>query len=87
MIHGKLIKLRMIKQSDLDEIIEKCSDLTQRGEFLNLNMINEVAYKKDYQENGFWSDEFGAMVITDKEGRLLGVSPFSKGLSIFPVMR
>ncbi|MDF2532841.1 MAG: rimL [Clostridia bacterium] len=84
MIIGKKINLRMVKQSDLDELIPLMSDTVERGEFLNPNMVNEVMYKKRYQETGFWNDEFGSLLITDKNGRLLGDIAYFKGVGYLP---
>lgn len=84
MIIGKRINLRMVKPSDLDEIVVLQSDTLERGEFLTPNMVNEVMYKKRYQETGFWNDDFGSLVITDKNGRLLGDIAYFKGVGYLP---
>jgi [ribosomal protein S5]-alanine N-acetyltransferase len=84
MIQGKLINLRVVKQSDLEEIISLHSDTLERGEFLNPNMINEVLYRKRYQETGFWNEEFGSLIITDKSGRLVGEISYFKGVHYMP---
>lgn len=84
MIQGKRINLRVVKPNDLDEIISLVSDTSERGEFLLPNMINEVMYKKRYQETGFWNDDFGSLLITDKEGRLLGDIAYFKGVNYLP---
>jgi RimJ/RimL family protein N-acetyltransferase len=84
MIQGKSINLRMVKQSDIDELIPLVSDTKEKGEFLNPNMINEVMYRKRYQDTGFWNEEFGMLVITDKSGRLLGDISFFKGVGYLP---
>lgn len=74
----------MVKQSDLDEIIALQSDITERGEFLNPSMMNEVMYKKNYQETGLWNDEFCTLLITDKNGKLLGEISYFKGVRYLP---
>lgn len=84
MIAGKNIILRMIQQSDLDEMIPLMSDLSQKGEYLGVNIVNEVRYRKHFQETGFWSDESGTFLITDKEGRMLGDISYFKGVGYLP---
>lgn len=84
MIYGKNIDLRMIKQSDLDQIIEINSDARERGEYLGIQLINEIAYKKHYQETGFWNEESGNLAIVDKEGRLVGTIGCFKGVNYLP---
>ncbi|MGB7603920.1 MAG: GNAT family N-acetyltransferase [Lutisporaceae bacterium] len=84
MIQGKNINLRPVEQDDLDKIIMLQSDVAQRGEFLSPHMMNEVMYKKDYQETGFWKEDFGVLLITNKEGRLLGDISYFKGVRYMP---
>lgn len=84
LLQGKLINLRMIKQLDLDEILSLSSDLSQRGEYYNINLTSESVYKKRYQETGFWNDDTGTMVITDKDGRLVGDIAYFKGVWYLP---
>lgn len=84
MIQGKNINLRPIRQDDLDEIIKLQSDVSQRGEYLSPHMMNEAMYKKDYQETGFWKEDFGELLITNKEGRILGDISYFKGVRYMP---
>lgn len=84
MIEGKNINLRVVKQSDLDEIIPLLSDTKERGIFLNPNLVNDVMYRKRYQETGFWGEDFGTLEITDKSGRMLGDISFFKGVGYLP---
>lgn len=84
MIIGNNIILRLIKQTDLDELIPLMNDLSQKGEYLNVNLVNEVMYKKHYQETGFWNDESGNFLITDKNGRILGTIGCFKGVNYLP---
>lgn len=84
MIVGKNIILRMIKQSDLDVLIPLMEDLSQKGEYLNVNIVNEVMYRKRHQETGFWNEEHGMFLITDKSGRPLGDISCFKGVHYMP---
>lgn len=84
MINGKSINLRLVRQTDLDELILLQSDTVERGEFLNPNMVNEVSFKKHYQETGFWNEDFGKLLIIDKSGKLLGDIAFFKGVGYLP---
>ncbi len=84
MIQGKNINLKLIEQDDLDKIIMLQSDVVQSGEFLPPRMMNGVMYKKDFQETGFWKQDFGILLITNKEGRILGDISFGKGVEYLP---
>jgi len=84
MIKGKLVNLRLIMQQDLEEIFTLTSDLSQRGEYWHLNLQSEVAFKKRYADTGLWSDDFGTMLIIDKNNRLVGDITYFKGLWYMP---
>lgn len=72
MIKGKQIDLRTIRDSELSHIFELLSDISSRGMYWNLALTSEISYKKKYKETGFWNNDFGTMVYTDKDGTLLG---------------
>ncbi len=80
MIVGKNINLRVIRECDLDELLVLNSDISERGDYDALSMPSEPTFKSRFKENGLWSEDFGAMLITDKEGKLLGDITYFKGL-------
>lgn len=83
-IKGKLVNLRLIMQEDIEEIFSVTSDLSERGEYWHLNFNSEVAFKKRYSETGFWSNDFGTMLITDKNNKIVGEITYFKGLWYMP---
>lgn len=84
MLKGKNINLRTIKREDLGKIFELTSDIEQIGEFWNVNLSSEVMFKKRYEETGLWNENFGTMVITDKDNRLIGDIAYFKGVWYLP---
>lgn len=84
MIKGNMINLRMIRQSDLDEIISAKNDLLEKGEYWPLSLHNEVDYRRRYSETGFWNESYGALLITNKNDRILGEITYFKGLWYMP---
>jgi RimJ/RimL family protein N-acetyltransferase len=84
MLKGKLINLRTINQEDIDEIFKLTSDLSQRGQYWNVNLASEPMFKKRYQETGLWNDDFGTMLITDKNDKLIGEISYFKGVWYLP---
>lgn len=80
MIECKKINLRVIRESDLDELLRITSDISERGEFDSLQLPAEPTFKNRFRENGLWTEDFGSMLITDKEGKLLGDITYFKGL-------
>ena len=84
MIKSKRVNLRLMTQQDLDEVLALTSDLNQRGEYWHLNLQSEQAFKKRFAETGFWNEDFGTMLITDKENKIVGEITYFKGLWYMP---
>ncbi|MDP5274202.1 GNAT family N-acetyltransferase [Chengkuizengella axinellae] len=72
MIEGKNLVLRTIREEDIAELYNLTSNLNERGEFLTLHLISQTDFQKKFKETGFWDEEHGKMLITNKEGKLLG---------------
>lgn len=84
MIKGKTINLRLMTQQDLDEILALTSDISQRGRYWHLNLQSEQAFKKRFTETGFWNEDFGTMLITNKDNKIVGEITYFKGLWYMP---
>jgi ribosomal-protein-alanine N-acetyltransferase len=72
MLVGKKVILRTVRESDLDTLFELTADVRDAGDHWPLQLRSEHATRKRFQENGWWDDEFGALLITDREDRILG---------------
>ncbi|MGH4120348.1 GNAT family N-acetyltransferase [Clostridium sp.] len=83
MIQGKKINLRLVKQEDIAEINILANNLTERGEYLGIELSAEIVYKKYYNDNGFWQEDYGKMLITDNANDILGHIVFFKGVKGF----
>jgi RimJ/RimL family protein N-acetyltransferase len=80
MIQGKKINLRLIKEDDITEITKLGNSLTERGEYVSLELCSEVLLKKHFNDTGFWQKDFGKMLIISKTGNILGDIVFFKGV-------
>jgi ribosomal-protein-alanine N-acetyltransferase len=72
MLVGKRVILRTVRESDLDILFELTADVRDSGDYWPLQLGSQQASKKRFQENGWWSDEFGVLLITDREDRIVG---------------
>lgn len=84
MIKGKSVNLRIIKQQDLEEILSLKSDISERGEYWHSSLQSDQGFRKRYNETGFWNEEFGTMLITDKNEKNVGEITYFKGLWYMP---
>jgi len=78
MIQGKNIDLRLVKESDFGIVTEYLGDIKNRGDYENFDFTSEVSLRKQYNDSGFWSEDFGVLQIVDKEDSLLGFISYFK---------
>lgn len=80
MIQGKNIILRTVRESDLEEMFARASDLQEKGYYWPMALPSKPKYLKRYQETGLWDVDFGTLLITAKDWRLIGEIGFFKGM-------
>ena len=74
MLEGPNVVLRLFKEDDLDEFFALRGTYAERGDFEDAAPVPEAERRKQFSENGWWSESVGRMAITSKDGRLLGSS-------------
>ena len=72
MIEGKNVILRQIREDDLDEVLEQENTYAKLGEHNPVNFRSEPAFRSHFAETGCWEEHLGRMLITTKDGRILG---------------
>ena len=72
MLVGKKINLRLVEESDLSNLYHLMSNLSNRGSYFPQTLVSEVELKKQFYNTGFWNEEFGRFLITDKSDRIIG---------------
>ena len=72
MLVGKKVILRTVRESDLEPLLELTADVRGSGDYWPLQLGSQQASKKRFLENGWWTDEFGVFLITDREDRIVG---------------
>ena len=72
MLEGKLITLRQVHDDDLAAMYEAHQDISNRGEFYPIGVKSLPAFRKAYEETGFWEKDEGTLIIAGKDGAILG---------------
>jgi RimJ/RimL family protein N-acetyltransferase len=73
MLNGKIITLRPIRESDLEQYYAYQVDLDNRGEFYGRNFSTLTAIRREFEAGGMWTDEAGVFVLADKvTDRMIG---------------
>jgi RimJ/RimL family protein N-acetyltransferase len=83
MLRGRNVSLRPVLERDVSRMYEIHMDVANRGDFWPLDLTSETAFKREFQENGFWTDEHGMLVMVDENDQLLGDIGFFRPVRYF----
>lgn len=72
MIRGRTVSLRVIRESDLDTLLDLENDVVRRGDYVPHRLLGESAFRKQLQETGFLTEEAGRLLVVDGEDRIVG---------------
>lgn len=87
MIKGEKINLRVVREKDLSVLFDRWSDIENRGEFFPIFLSSEPKFFNEFKETGFWTEEFGRLLIVDKEDdAILGMIFFFKSVPYFDAL-
>jgi RimJ/RimL family protein N-acetyltransferase len=81
MLEGRLIRLRPVREADLDELYEAHTAIAARGAFFPLGVMSESAFRHEFAEKGFWQKTEGMLVIVSTEGEIAGHIEFFRPVS------
>ena len=79
MLEGKKVNLRLFREDDLEEYYRLYSRVTERGEYFPLTIQSLPVMRKQFAETGWWAENEGRMLITDKGGKLVGGIAYFRG--------
>jgi RimJ/RimL family protein N-acetyltransferase len=82
-VKGKTLYLRAVREKDLDTLYDLTCDIEARGPYYPIFLSSESEFKRDFQEDGFMTDEEGEFLICDFEDRLLGLILYFKTAAYF----
>jgi ribosomal-protein-alanine N-acetyltransferase len=72
MLDGRLVRLRTVREADLDRLYEAHADIRTRGPYFPLGVMSESAFRREFAEKGFWQKTDGMLVISTLEGEIAG---------------
>ena len=82
MLQGRLIHLRPARDSDLDAMYAAHVNIADRGRHFPLGVLSEPAFRREFDEHGFWQpDEGTLLIVTADTGELAGHIEFFKPVS------
>jgi [ribosomal protein S5]-alanine N-acetyltransferase len=81
MLRGRRIRLRPIREGDLEELYAAHIDIANRGAFYPLGVMSEPTFRKEFAESGFWDKEKGTLLIVTPDGEIAGHVEFFRPVS------
>lgn len=79
MIEGKNINLRLMAREDIDAYVKLTNDTAAPGDYYPLVVWTKTETEKLFNEHGFFSDKSGRMMITSKDGEIIGFISYFPG--------
>lgn len=76
MLQGTGLHLRTVRESDLDDLHANLINLEHRGSFFPLGLQSEPVFRRKFEEDGFWGQDEGMLVMVDPAGRVVGEIEF-----------
>jgi ribosomal-protein-alanine N-acetyltransferase len=76
MLQGNVVRLRTIRERDLEELYSKMNDLDYRGSFFPLGLQAEPVFRRRFEESGFWGRDEGMLLMTDPNDEVVGEIEF-----------
>ena len=72
MLTGHHVILRTVREADLEGLYDLIADVRAIGDHWPLQISSETEWFKRFRENGWWTEDFGRLLLTDRAGRRLG---------------
>jgi [ribosomal protein S5]-alanine N-acetyltransferase len=72
MLSGNSIRLRPVREPDLEELYSRHIEILNRGKFFPMGFVSESEFHRHFQNNGFWTKEEGMLLILNNAESILG---------------
>jgi RimJ/RimL family protein N-acetyltransferase len=72
MLDGVRIRLRPVRQADLDRMYDEHVRIRTRGPFYPLGVMSESTFRKEFAENGFWQKTEGTLLLVTTDDEIAG---------------
>ncbi|MEJ1380849.1 MAG: GNAT family protein [Candidatus Sedimenticola sp. (ex Thyasira tokunagai)] len=73
MVIGSNIKIRAIKESELDVLFTLLCDLESKGQFLPIEIQSEANFKKEFNVSGFITEKASKYVLVYANDEIIGL--------------
>lgn len=72
MLAGDKIRLRPMREADLERVYEFHQDISNRGPYFPIGVMAEPVFRRRFQETGFWEENEGMLLIMSDGNDIIG---------------
>ncbi len=72
MLQGQQIRLRLVREGEVDRMHDFHQDISNRGDFFPVGVVSLPVFRERYQKSGFWEGSEGTLIIADDSDSMLG---------------
>lgn len=72
MLRSDRLHLRPVQHGDLDPLYREFNTLAHRGDHFPMGLWSETGFRTKFEQDGFWSENEGMLVMLDADGGLVG---------------
>lgn len=81
MLQGDQIRLRQVREGDLERMYDFHEDIANRGAFYPVGVFGWPAFRERYEKTGFWERKEGLLLIVGFDDAILGHIEFFETVS------
>jgi len=75
-----------VRERDVEMLVDRMSDLEERGGYLPLSLRSEVSFRAEFQQNGMLGDDRGMFLVWGEGERLLGSVSYFRSVGWFDAL-
>ena len=72
MLQGERVRLRLVRETDLDRLHDFHQDISNRGDFFPVGVVSLPTFQQQFRKSGFWDKTEGMLIIAGEGDRILG---------------
>lgn len=72
MLTGDKIRLRTVRDSDIEQLYDFHQDIANRGAYFPIGVVAYPAFVSSFQQSGFWQDNEGMLLIIGQDDSIVG---------------
>ncbi|MGD8454127.1 MAG: GNAT family protein [Phycisphaerae bacterium] len=80
MLEGHNVNLRLLTEADIAPLLTAANTYAEHGEFDARAFLVDPVFRKEFADSGWWRDNQGMMLVTDKLDNMLGHIVFFEGM-------